>query len=65
MGRLQLSELLVTAQDDDNVREITIGNLLREVAGKYGRYLIGTRDLRRKILDDIGATKLDDMHKLV
>ena len=35
MYQLHLSESLVMAQDDDIVREITVGDLLREVASQY------------------------------
>ncbi|MDH3693146.1 MAG: AMP-binding protein [Gammaproteobacteria bacterium] len=35
MYQLKLSESLVTAQEDDVVREITVGGLLREVAAEY------------------------------
>jgi hypothetical protein len=42
-----------------------VGKFIQHKAGDYGRWLKGMQRLRGKILDEVGSTQLDKMHKLV
>ena len=42
-----------------------VGKFIQHKTGDYGRWLKGMQRLRGKILDEVGSTQLDKMHKLV
>ena len=42
-----------------------VGKFIQHKTGDYDRWLKGMQRLRGKILDEVGSTQLDKMHKLV
>ena len=64
----QVAEAVVNGIDAEQfliLPHAEVEQFIQFKAGNYDRRLGGMRKLRRKIVDEIGSTRLEDMHKLV